>query len=162
MEMIIKETCPIDEELDDPSFLEVYQEATDIYGLLHSRYIQTPRGLSMMREKILNTVYGVCPRLLCGGNHVIPIGMSERLKDSRVKLYCPKCGEIYVPKRKCEDIDGAYFGPSFPFILLKYHPDLGRKEPPKQYEPSIYGFKLHGERGSEKFSSSALNMNGGP
>lgn len=103
----------------------------------------------MMREKILNGVFGVCPRLLCGGQNVIPIGMSESLKHSRVKVYCPKCNEVYISKKKCEDIDGAYFGPSFPFILLKTFEDMMPKEKPKRFEPTIYGFKLYGGHGGK-------------
>lgn len=141
--MILNPESPNEEDLDDQKFLEIFQEATDLYGLLHSRFIQTPKGLSMMREKILNGVFGVCPRLLCGGQNVMPIGMAESLKHSRVKVFCCKCNEVYISKKKCEDIDGAYFGPSFPFILLKTYPDMSPKEKPKVFEPTIYGFKLH-------------------
>jgi len=146
--MILNPESPNEEDLDDNQFLEIYQEATDLYGLLHSRFIQTPKGLSMMREKILNGVFGVCPRLLCGGQNVMPIGMSETLKYSRVKVFCPKCEDIYISKKKCEDIDGAYYGPSFPFIMLKNHSDLVPKDKRKEYEPSIFGFKLVGKQGS--------------
>ena len=56
--------------------------------------------------------------------------MSEELRTSRVKVilssvigkikkvYCPKCEDVYIPKKKCADVDGAYFGCSFPHILL--------------------------------------------
>ncbi|MCB0368985.1 MAG: hypothetical protein KDD45_05900 [Bdellovibrionales bacterium] len=30
-------------------YLSIYQEATDIYGLIHARYIVTPKGLAIMR-----------------------------------------------------------------------------------------------------------------
>lgn len=26
-------------------FLEIYQEATDVYGLIHARYITSPKGI---------------------------------------------------------------------------------------------------------------------
>ena len=118
--MILNPESPAEEDLDDQQFLEIYQEATDLYGLLHNRFIQTPKGLAVMREKMLNGVFGVCPRLLCGGQNVVPIGMSENLKHSRVKVYCPRCEDVYIPKKKCEDIDGAYYGPSFPFVLMSF------------------------------------------
>lgn len=158
--MVLNPESPNEEDLDDQKFLEIYQEATDLYGLLHSRYIQTPKGLSMMKEKILNGVFGVCPRLLCGGQNVMPIGMSELLKHSRVKVYCPKCEDVYIPKKKCEDIDGAYFGPSFPFILTKTHTDLMSKEKPKQFVPNIYGFKLFKQKGSIFAEQEVLKLNG--
>lgn len=44
--------------------------------------------------------------------------MSEELRTSRVKVFCPRCEEVYIPKKKCPDVDGAYFGCSFPSIFL--------------------------------------------
>lgn len=52
--------------------------------------------------------------------------MSEELRTSRVKVieneyvqvYCPRCEEVYIPKKKCPDVDGAYFGCSFPSLFL--------------------------------------------
>ena len=58
-------------------YISIYQEATDIYGLIHSRYIATPKGLAIMKDKYLKGVFGVCPRVLCERQHVLPVGMSE-------------------------------------------------------------------------------------
>ena len=88
-------------------FLDVYQEAMDLYGMIHSRFIQSPKGLAMMREKFLTGAFGVCPRVLCGGQYVLPIGMSENLQHSRVKVFCPKCEDVYIPKKKCSDVEVA-------------------------------------------------------
>ena len=63
--MILSPECPDDEDLEDEKFLEIYQEATDLYGLIHARFILTPRGLAMMREKYLLGKFGACPRVLC-------------------------------------------------------------------------------------------------
>ena len=71
-----------------------------------------------MREKYLTARFGKCPKVLCENQPVLPIGMSEELKISRVKVFCPRCEDVYIPKRKCQDIDGAYFGCSFPHVLL--------------------------------------------
>ena len=76
-------------------------------------------GLAMMREKYVANHFGTCPRVLCNGQSVLPIGMSEHLKHSRVKVYCPLCEDVYVPKKRCSDVDGAYFGCSFPHIFLQ-------------------------------------------
>jgi hypothetical protein len=47
------------------------------------------------------------------------------------------------------DIDGAYFGTSFPHVYLKTYPELYPKEGPVQYIPTIYGFKIFGQKGSK-------------
>ena len=44
--MILKAEGPREEQLEDPYFLELYQEATDIYGLIHARYIRAHAGSS--------------------------------------------------------------------------------------------------------------------
>jgi casein kinase II subunit beta len=71
-----------------------------------------------MKEKFLSGRFGACPRVLCERQNVLPVGMSEELRTSRVKVYCPRCEEVYIPKKKCPDVDGAYFGCSFPSIFL--------------------------------------------
>lgn len=101
------------------SFLEIYQSAMDLYGLIHARFIISPRGLAMMKDKFNLGAFGYCPRVLCERQSVLPIGVSEELSTSRVKVYCPRCQDVYIPRNKQLDIDGAYFGTSFPHILLK-------------------------------------------
>ena len=51
--MILSSETPDDEDLEDERFLEIYEEATDLYGLIHARFIVTSRGLSLMKEKFL-------------------------------------------------------------------------------------------------------------
>jgi len=98
--MILSPLCPDDEDLEDEKylnsiwsirhhplrFLQIYQEATDLYGLIHARFILSPRGLAIMREKFLLGKFGVCPRVLCERQALLPIGMSEELRTSRVKV----------------------------------------------------------------------------
>eukprot|EP01015_Nassula_variabilis_P017159 TRINITY_DN2677_c0_g1_i5.p1 TRINITY_DN2677_c0_g1~~TRINITY_DN2677_c0_g1_i5.p1 ORF type:complete len:178 (+),score=17.71 TRINITY_DN2677_c0_g1_i5:47-580(+) len=121
LEMILQPDCPDEEDMQNEKFLRIYQDASDLYGLIHARFILTPRGLAIMREKYLSGRFGTCPRVLCERQNVLPLGLSEDLRTSRVKVYCPKCEEIYIPKRKCIDVDGAYFGCSFPHILSLIH-----------------------------------------
>jgi casein kinase II subunit beta len=59
----------------------------DLYGLIHARFIISSRGLHIMRAKFLNGVFGACPRVLCDRQLVLPVGMSEDLSISRVKVY---------------------------------------------------------------------------
>jgi len=147
--MILSPDSPDEEDLQDSEFLEVYQEATDLYGLAHARFIVSPRGLALMREKYVAGHFGGCPRVMCEKQSVLPVGLSEDLRSSRVKVFCPRCQEVYYPKQKFQDVDGAYFGTSFPHILLQSFPDLGTVRPMARYVPRIYGFKLHGHCGSK-------------
>lgn len=78
--------------------------------------------------------------------------MSDVLRKGRVKVYCPKCEEIYIPSPQRFNLDGAFFGPSVPHIFLKAY-DYNVVLPPtvSYYEPKIYGFSLAGKRGSKLF-----------
>ena len=86
MKMILSSDSPDSEDLNDQGFLEVYQSAMDLYGLIHARYIISPRGLTMMREKYVLGTFGSCQRILCDRQLVLPIGLSEELSTSRVKV----------------------------------------------------------------------------
>ncbi|CAD8055303.1 unnamed protein product [Paramecium sonneborni] len=154
--MILHPTSPEDQDLEDERFLEVYQEASDIYGLLHARFIFTSKGSAIMRERYLQGKFGHCPRIYCEKQNVIPIGLCEDLKTARVKVFCPRCEEVYMPKKKCADIDGAYFGKSFPQFLLMTYPDLHPKyqllpdtQIKSNFEPTLFGFKIAGKQGSK-------------
>lgn len=57
-----------------------------------------------------------------------------------------------MPKFRNVNIDGAYFGTSFPHVFIKHYPDAIIL-PPKVYlyEPKIFGFKVYGKRGSKYY-----------
>ncbi len=121
----------------------------DLYGLIHERYILSSKGLHKMRNKFLNGTFGGCPRVLCERQLVVPIAMSEDLSISRVKIFCPRCEEVYVPRIRFVDIDGAYFGCSFPNIFFQTFPELLPTDKQNKYIPKIYGFRLYGMPGSK-------------
>ena len=63
---------------------------------------------------------------------VLPVGLSDNPHASPVKLYCPHCEDIYVPRSSQHaSIDGAYFGMSFLHIFLQCYTNL---IPPKTSE----------------------------
>jgi len=134
-------------------YMENLQNIKEIYGLIHKRFITTQKGLALMREKYLNGIYGHCPRILCEKQILLPMGLSEDMKFSRVKVFCPVCEEVYKPRARCNDIDGAYFGYGFPQIFLMNYPDLNPKlnGPVKGFIPKIYGFRVFGKKGSKYY-----------
>ena len=90
---------------------------------------------------------------------MLPVGLSDTLKTSRFKTFCPRCEEVYLPKVRQINIDGAYFGTSFPHVFLQHYP-LAVVLPPKiyHYEPKIFGFKIAGKRGSQYFQPPKGNI----
>ena len=61
MKMILSEEAPESEDFNDSKFLEIYEQAMDLYGLIHARFILSPKGLAMMKEKFLMGGFGTCP-----------------------------------------------------------------------------------------------------
>ncbi|KAH3666600.1 hypothetical protein WICMUC_005584 [Wickerhamomyces mucosus] len=115
-----------------------------LYGLVHQRYIITSRGLVKMQEKYKKADFGYCSRVFCQLQHLLPIGLSDHLGVSSVKLYCPKCEDIYNPKSSRHSvIDGAYFGTSFPGIFLQSYPGSVPIHPTQRYIPKVFGFNLY-------------------
>ena len=153
LDTLLSPDAPNDATLTD-EYLDTLQAIKEVYGRIHKRFIKTPKGLALIREKYLNGVYGTCPRILCDKQKVLPIGLSEDEKFSRVKVYCPLCEEVYSTKHHGFDIDGAYFGTSFPQTFLMTYPDLNPKlKQYKGYIPKLFGFRIFGKQGSKYYSS---------
>lgn len=146
---MISMAAPTSDETKTKSFLEQFQIDRDLYGLIHARFIKTKEGLELMRKKVLENTFGICPRVLCKKQKVLPIGLSEDLAISRLKVYCPKCHEVYYPRLKLENVDGAYFGCSFPFIFLEEYPEFVTNDPVIYYIPKVFGFKIYAKKGSK-------------
>lgn len=143
LRMILGSEYPSEQELDDSKqLLEVYRDACDLYGLAHARFIISPRGLKLMHMKYQMGTFGTCPRALCSRHPVLPVGISEQLRTARVKVYCPKCQEVYVPPGP-EPVDGAYFGPSFPHIFLQTFTSLIPPEIPIPHVSRVFGYRIH-------------------
>jgi len=65
-------------------------------------------------------------------------------------VFCPKCEEVYIPKFKSINIDGAYFGTSVPHVFIRTFKQAIILPPSIHfYEPAIFGFKLFGKKGSK-------------
>ncbi|GEM06972.1 casein kinase II subunit beta [Rhodotorula toruloides] len=114
-----------DEDLNDEQREELESSARHLYGLIHARYVITSRGLSKMIEKYKKGDFGRCPRVLCFGQSLLPLGLSDIPYQKAVKLYCPRCEDLYSPKSSRHgSIDGAYFGSTFAHMLFMVYPGM--------------------------------------
>lgn len=140
------------DELDDTALEQMSRsrleqlesDARKLYGLIHARYIITVKGLQKMLQKYRDADFGRCPRVYCNFQALLPVGLHDVPGIDCVKLYCPSCEDLYIPKSsRHSSIDGAYFGTSFPGMFLQAFPEMVPKHPVKRYVPRIFGFELH-------------------
>ena len=163
IKIILSEKNTRDYDLTKELLIEL-QEIREIYGFIHKRFINTPEGLGHMREKFINGIYGCCPRMLCNKQVLLPVGLSEDMRYSQVKVFCPLCQEVYKPREifygysdkkiiKFDLPDGVFFGTSFPQTFLMHFPDLDpRINNTLKYIPKLYGFRIFGKYGSKYYS----------
>jgi len=138
--------CDIDndEEFSDEHLEMIEHDAEILYGLIHARYILTNRGLYAMMDKYRHHDFGSCPRVLCNQQSMLPVGLLEAKGKESVKLFCPKCKDVYMSKSsRHTNIDGAYFGSTFPHLFFLVFPELQPKDAKECYLPRLFGFKLH-------------------
>lgn len=161
LDMILDADAPSDDMLTDGDLEYAESAAEMLYGLIHARYILTARGLQAMLEKYKNVDMGRCPRVFCSGQPLLPVGQSDIPRVSTVKLFCPKCQDIYYPRSKYQgNIDGAYFGTTFPHLFFMTYSYLKPPRPENAYVPRIFGFRIHPEENIEKKEDSAQNSKG--
>jgi hypothetical protein len=87
------------------------------------RYIVTNRGMHAMYEKYRTASFGRCPHVFCQGQPVLPVGLSDLPRNYTVNVFCPRCHGLFFPKSTRQaNIDGAYFGTTFPHLYLMTHP----------------------------------------
>ncbi|WOL10487.1 casein kinase II subunit beta-1 [Canna indica] len=124
---------------------ELVESAAEmLYGLIHARYILTSRGMAAMLDKYKNYDFGRCPRVYCCGQPCLPVGQQDIPRCGTVKIYCPKCEDMYYPRSKYQgNVDGAYFGTTFPHLFLMTYAHLKPQKPTQKYTPRVFGFKIH-------------------
>ncbi|ELU41151.1 casein kinase II regulatory subunit domain-containing protein [Rhizoctonia solani AG-1 IA] len=80
---------------------------------------------SVELEKYKKADFGRCPRVMCQSQPLLPCGLTDVPYEKAVKLYCPRCEDLYSPKSSRHgSIDGAYFGTTFPHMLLMGYPHM--------------------------------------
>lgn len=122
-----------------------------LYGLIHARYIISKPGLTAMASKFERNEFGSCPRYYCDGMHLIPVGSTDIPGQETVRLYCPCCNDIYLPSSsRYLNIDGAFFGTTFPGLLVKMFPEIENqcririsKVNQNELGLKLFGFKIH-------------------
>ncbi|KAK8890468.1 hypothetical protein M9Y10_035244 [Tritrichomonas musculus] len=73
----------------------IEQTCIDAYNVIHSRFIQSTKGLQIMRRKFEAGIFGTCPRFLCNGQNLLPFGSSMRVSKAPARSYCPLCHDVY-------------------------------------------------------------------
>ena len=132
------------DQLSEEEQERVENDAENLYGLIHARYILTTQGLHAMLEKYRQCHFGRCPRHLCKGQSCLPAGVVDTTNREAVKLYCPRCEDLYASKStRHEHIDGAYFGSTFPHLFFLTFPELKVDKLEEVYVPRIFGYRLH-------------------
>ncbi|CEF66112.1 Casein kinase II subunit beta [Strongyloides ratti] len=135
-------------DIEEIDFTSIEKNAVFLYGLVHARYIITPEGLNDMKEKFMNNDFGNCLKVSCLGQSLLPIGLHDTPSHEEVKMFCPKCQDIYHPEVESEDeietpsedgsedsfylmednfCDGAFFGTGFPEFFFFHFPFLRPK-----------------------------------
>ncbi len=89
---------PLEEDLTEEQQQMAESAAATLYGLIHARFILTARGIHLMEEKFKQVHFGRCPRVYCQGQACLPVGQYDIAREGSVKIYCPRCNDIYYPR----------------------------------------------------------------
>ena len=95
--------------------------------------------------------FGTCPLVQCSGQPVLPVGLKDEMGADTVKIFCPKCQQVYhtPPLRSRANVstgvDGAAFGTTFPHLFLMTFNNLVPDPLPVEssYVPRVFGFRVH-------------------
>ena len=87
----------------------------------------------------------------CAGQPVLPVSLKDEMGADTVKVYCPKCSQVYHPPParsrtgSSAGVDGSAFGTTFPHLFLMTFSNLVPDPLPvdSAYIPRIFGFRVH-------------------
>lgn len=78
-------------------------------------------------DKYKNYDFGRCPRVYCSGQPCIPVGQSDIPRSSTVKIYCPRCEDIYYPRSKYQGSILICYIIELVWIIVDYASTFSRK-----------------------------------
>jgi hypothetical protein len=110
--------------------------------------------------------FGSCALIQCSGQPVLPVGLKDEMGADAVKIYCPKCHQVYHPppvRSRASNgtgVDGAAFGTTFPHLFLMTFSNLVPDPLPMEatYVPRVFGFRVH-KSARQRTSSATANAN---
>jgi casein kinase II subunit beta len=107
LDLILDVETSTNDMMTDDQQEQIENDAETLFGLVHARYILTSRGLAAMFDKYKQADFGKCPRVLCDGQPLLPVGLSDQPTQHAVKLFCPRCEDVYHPSNpRHQHIDG--------------------------------------------------------
>ena len=155
LDLILDVESPNDDMLTEQQHELVESAAEMLYGLIHARYILTSRGWWRCWRST-SSATGRCPRVYCNNHPCLPVGTSDVFRTATVKIFCPKCEDIYFPRSKYQgNIDGAYYGTTFPHLFLMTYGYLKPQKCATAYVPRIFGFKIREKNEQQRAEKAA-------
>jgi hypothetical protein len=109
----------------------------------------------LLQQQYAGKDFGTCPLVQCDGQPVLPCGLKDEMGVDTVKLYCPKCQQLYVPPPArfsranggtTGGVDSAAFGTTFPHLFLMTFKNLVPDPLPMEartYVPRVFGFRIY-------------------
>lgn len=78
-------------------------------------------------------------------NFVRRIGLCDVVGENTVRIYCPRCMDVYTPPPEVKGaaVDGAYFGTGLPHMVLMTRPEYIPSRPRGRHVAKLYGFRIH-------------------
>ncbi|PAA85530.1 hypothetical protein BOX15_Mlig032160g1, partial [Macrostomum lignano] len=99
MKLLLDGPEQLDLASDDPQLETLQRSAELLYGLIHVRFIMSVQGMPQMVAKWMLGHFGVCRRVFCEKQRVLPVGLSDIPGEATVKVYCPAAWRCTSPTR---------------------------------------------------------------